>query len=107
MLLTATTLFAVVVRAIDGRVKCSVREHDRHLFGDITDTSLHCQVDVSDPVRAKENPISPIRSTRPDGEPFAKEGLTDRPRPTLELNVGLRRANLSHDVAFIIRRLGR
>src|ERR1700733_7206503 len=86
----------------DGRVKCTVRGHGGHLFGDMVDTSGGCQVDFTDPMRAEENAIMSIRSTWADGDALAKERLTDRPRATLELNVGLRRANLSHDVTVII-----
>src|SRR5271155_3187210 len=67
----------------------------------MADTPGRCQVDFTDPMRAEEDSIMSISATRTDGDPFAKKRLTDRPRTTLELNVGLRRADLPPDVLLI------
>src|SRR5271168_5362781 len=68
----------------------------------MVDTSCRCQVDFTDPMRTEEDSIMSICATRTDGDALAEKRLTDRPRTTLELNVGLRRADLPHDVLLII-----
>ena len=45
---------------MDARVKCLARGHDRHLFGDITDTFVIGQVDSRDLMGGEENAVSTI-----------------------------------------------
>ena len=57
-------------KKMDARVKCLVRGHGRHLFGDITDTFAG-QVNVSDPVGAEEDAVLAVGGQRPDGDALA------------------------------------
>ncbi|MGA8494613.1 MAG: hypothetical protein WB764_03980, partial [Xanthobacteraceae bacterium] len=42
---------------MDGRDKCLARGHDRHLFGDMTDTFVLGQVDVCNFISTEEDAV--------------------------------------------------
>jgi hypothetical protein len=54
---------------MDCRVKCLARGHDRHLFGDITDTLVVGQVDICDLIGAEEDAELTLGCERSDREP--------------------------------------
>src|SRR5688500_14079694 len=72
---------------MDGRVKCSAREHSRHVFGDMADTFLIGQVDCSDLVGAEVDAIATICGERSDGESLAGEGSRDFKEAALEADI--------------------
>src|SRR5262245_15933065 len=90
-----------------GRACCLVRGHDRHLFGDITDTLLVGQVDFGDLVSCEEDAVLAIGGERSDGDTLAPEGLQHLPVPCFEADVvfGCRdRANNLTLVIFDLRK---
>src|SRR5262245_48802631 len=82
-------LLVLMSKDVDGRDKCSVRGHDRHLFGDITDTFRAGQVNVGDLVGAEEDAVAAIGGERPNGDAFAAERLRHFPQPTYKADVVL------------------
>ena len=94
-------------RRVDCRVKCSARGHDRHLFGDITDTFFAGQVDRCDLVSAETDAVLAIGGQRPDGDAFAAEGLRHLPELALEADIGLAGGDRAHGLARIVRHLRR
>src|SRR5258708_25680990 len=87
---------------MDARVKCLARGHDRHLFGDITDTLIVGQVYRCDLVRGKEDAVPVIGIEKPDGNAFAAEGPGDDPGSPLETDVILGGRDRAHDLVLIV-----
>src|SRR5689334_9716145 len=69
------------------RACCLVRGHDRHPFGDITDTFLIGQVDCCDLVSSKEDAEPTICCQRSDSDAFAMERAWNKPEPPFEADV--------------------
>src|SRR5262245_21415415 len=85
-----------------GRACCLARGHDRHLFGDITDTLLLGQVDICDLVGGEEDAVLAVRRERSDGDALATEGLRDLPVPSFEADVVLGCGDRADDLALVI-----
>src|ERR1700728_659669 len=91
----------------DRRVRCLARRHDRHLFGDITDTFGLGQVYGCDLVCGEEDAVLAIRCARPYSAGFAAEGFRDFPEAAFEADIGLGCADTADDLAVVIFDLGR
>src|ERR1700704_276219 len=66
---------------------CLARGHDRHLFGDITDTFWAGQVDTRDLVGAEEDAVCAVGCQGPNGNALATEGTRHNPGPPFEADV--------------------
>src|SRR3984957_10300946 len=91
----------------DGRDKCLAWGHDRHLFGEITDTLSVGQVNVCDFISAEEDAVFAVNSAWPDCECFAAEGFRDFPEAAFEADIGFGCADAADDLAVVVFDLGR
>src|SRR6516164_4585523 len=87
---------------VDRRDECSARGHSRRVFGDIADTFSARQVDDSDLVSGKEDPVLCTVCRGPDGQALAAKGLGDLPKASLEADVGLGRGDAAHDLVAVV-----
>src|SRR5215212_7916118 len=87
---------------MDARVKCLARGHDRHLFGDITDTLIGGQVYNCDLVRGEEDAVSAIGIEGSDDNAFAAEGPGNDPGAPLEADVILGGGNGAHNLMLVV-----
>ena len=87
---------------MDCRDKCLARRHDRHLFGDMTDTFALGQVDVCDFVGSEEDGVLAFGCARPDGEAFAAEGFRDFPELPFEADIGFGGADAANDFTVVV-----
>src|SRR5271156_2107272 len=92
---------------MDCRVECLARRHDRHLFGENTDTLSVGQVNVCDFISAEEDAVFAVNSAWPDCERFATEGFRDFPEASFEADIGFGCADTADDLTVIIFGLGR
>jgi hypothetical protein len=87
---------------VDGRDECLAWGHDRHLFGDITDTLVLGQVDICDFVGTEEDAVLTVGLTRSDGELFTTEGFWNLPKVPLEAHVSFGGADTADNLAVIV-----
>src|SRR5262252_2768451 len=90
---------------VDGRDKCLVRGHGRHLFGDITDTFGVGQVDGCDLVGAEKDAVQTIGIARPNGYTLATEGLRHLPARPFEADVVVAGRDHADDLLLVILNL--
>ncbi|MDA9488451.1 hypothetical protein XI08_04320, partial [Bradyrhizobium sp. CCBAU 11361] len=72
------------------------------MFGDIADTFSTRQVDDSDLVGGKEDPVLRIVCRGADGEALTTEGLWHFPKTSLEADIGLGRGDATHDLMAVV-----
>src|SRR5262245_52242761 len=87
---------------MDARVNCSARGHDRHVFGDITDTLGAGQVDGCDLMGAEEDAVLTIGRKGPDSDTFATEGSRNDPAAALETDVVLGGRDGAHNLMVVV-----
>src|ERR1700683_1343164 len=87
---------------MDCRVECLARRHDRHLFGDMTDTFVLGQVDVCNFIGTEEDAVLTVGSAWPDCKAFATEGFGDFPEAPFEADIGFGRADAANDFAVVV-----
>src|ERR1700730_4358257 len=83
----STSWLATKFNDVDVRDECLARGHDRHLFGDMTDTFVLGQVDVCNFKGAEEDAVLTFGCARPDGEAFAAEGFRNFPEVPFEADI--------------------